>query len=67
MFEKIIQEIDRHCSECTGECKKYDCVIYRINQIITASIDITPVDIDEFFETENKNQMSMFDMFGGME
>lgn len=65
MFERILQEIDRHCAQCTGDCKKYDCVIYRINQIITANIDVAVVDIDEFFETEKKNQISIFDVVGG--
>lgn len=64
MFEKIEQEINRSCFQCKdrNQCKKYDCVVYRIIKIISTDVEITDIDIDEFFEPTNKNQISIFDL-----
>lgn len=64
MFEKIEQEIKKCCFQCKNkdDCKKYDCFVYRIIKIMSTDVEISNVDIDEFFEPENKNQMSIFDL-----
>ena len=64
MFEKIEQEISKCCSLCDHkeQCKKYDCFIYRIIKIISTDVEISKIDIDEFFEPENKDQISIFDL-----
>lgn len=64
MFEKIEDEIKRTCSQCKDneKCKKYECFVYRIIKILSSDVEITEIDIDEFFEPVNKNQISIFDI-----
>ena len=64
MFEKIETEINKECSRCKEKncCKKYECFVYRMIKIMSTDTEITNIDIDEFFETENKNQISIFDV-----
>lgn len=64
MFEKIENEINRCCSRCKDkeQCKKYDCFVYRIIKIMSTDVEITEINIDEFFEPENKDQISIFDL-----
>lgn len=66
MFEKIEQEINRCCFQCKdkGQCKKYNCFVYRIIKIMSTDIEISDINIDDFFESENKNQISIFDLEG---
>ena len=64
MFEKIEQEITKCCFQCKDrdQCKKYDCFVYRIIKIMSTDVEISNIDIDDFFEPENKNQISLFDL-----
>jgi hypothetical protein len=64
MFEKIEKEIEKCCYQCKDreQCKKYDCFVYRIIKIMSTDTEIVDIDIDEFFEPVNKNQISIFDI-----
>lgn len=64
MFEKIDEEIRKCCLYCkySNQCKKYDCFTYRIKKIISSDDEITEINIDDFFEPENKNQISLFEI-----
>lgn len=64
MIEKIEQEIEKSCFHCKDKenCKLYDCFVYRIIKIMSIDTEITDIDIDEFFEPINKNQISIFDL-----
>lgn len=64
MFDKIEQEIKRCCFHCKDNerCKEYECFVYRIIKIMSSDVEISNIDIDEFFEPENKDQISIFDL-----
>ena len=59
MFERIEQEIDLECSQCDKQCAKHKCIVYRIKQIIDSDIEVSDIDIDQFFQKDN--QISFFD------
>ena len=69
MWEKINNEIKNHCSQCPEKenCLKQKCVVYRIKNITLAIFDSSKINIDDFFETEDKKQISIFDLVGGDE
>ena len=62
MIEEIEKECERQCEGCNEkECKRNNCVIYRIKKIIEYDDEITTIDIDDFFEKTNKGQLNIFD------
>lgn len=63
MWDKINKEIQSHCSQCPRKeaCFKNKCVVYRIKSLTLAIFDSSKINIDEFFEKENNNQVSLFD------
>lgn len=65
MLQKIENEINRHCYQCSmkDNCNNYDCIAFRIKNIVKSTFDSSNIDIDEFFEKEDKSQTSIFDYF----
>lgn len=64
MFDDIEKELLRQCEDCKCklDCKKDICVVYRILHIMTASdIAVSKINIDDFFETGNKDQITIFE------
>jgi hypothetical protein len=69
MFQKITDEVNNHCQSCPtkDECLKNKCVVYRIKSRLCSIFDPSKVNIDDFFDPEDRVQLSMFDLFGGEE
>lgn len=69
MFQKIMDEISNHCQKCpeNSVCMKGKCVVYRIKSCLHSVFDPSSVNIDDFFEPEDKSQISVFDLLGGDE
>lgn len=69
MFQKIEDEINNHCQVCPtkNECPKNQCVVYRIKNRLHSIFNPSKINIDDFFETEDKKQISIFDLVGGDE
>ena len=64
MFEKIEREIENTCHKCKlkDSCIKENCSVYRIKQILNEEeIEVSKINIDDFFEREIKDQTSLFD------
>lgn len=63
MVEEIEKELQEQCDKCKkNECEMMECFIYRIKQYIQFNEEDTKFNIDDFFEKEDKNQMTIFDM-----
>lgn len=69
MFQKIEDEINKHCKNCPqcNDCIKCQCIVYRIRNILHSIFDPSKINIDDFFENEDKKQISIFDLVGGDE
>lgn len=69
MFQKITTEISNHCQICSenNECLKNDCVVFRIKKHLHSVFDPSKINIDDFFESEEENQISVFDLLEGDE
>lgn len=64
MFKKIEEEISKTCLECKKECEKNNCPIYKIKLIVFSFVDNKEINIDDFFETSNENQITIYDING---
>lgn len=61
-FEKICAEIQIQCRNCNQECLLMKCLAYRIDRIISdRDQDIRNLDMEEFFEKGDDNQISLFE------
>lgn len=69
MFQKIEDEINKQCQNCpqNNDCIKRQCVVYRIKILLHSVFNPSKINIDDFFETEDKKQISIFDLVGGDE
>jgi hypothetical protein len=65
VFQKITTEIINHCQICSenNDCLKNDCVVYRIKNYLHSVFNPSRINIDDFFEPEEKNQITLFDFF----
>ena len=55
----ILKDIE---DELERNCKK--CICYRLKQMIESNIRPTDLNIDDFFECEDKSQMNFFEDVG---
>lgn len=66
LMDNITKELDGTCAACKGECRGVQCVVYRLNSIITAhDLEIARLNINDFFEDHGPEQMHLFtEVFG---
>ena len=67
MFQKIENEIKKHCSACphAEACLRRKCFAYRIKQLVLSTFNPSTINIDDFFEPPENSQISMFDFGEG--
>lgn len=65
MLQKIENELNRYCNQCSmkNNCKNYECIAFRIKNIVLSTFDGSKINIDDFFESEDKKQVSIFDYY----
>lgn len=66
MLSEIEDELMKTCNTCSyrDNCKKINCLAYRILKIITLDSEVTNINIDDFFQEDDKEQVSLFDIGG---
>ncbi len=64
MWEKINNEIKTHCEQCSQKdrCIKQKCIVYRIKNLTLGIFDPSKINIDDFFESADEVQISLFDL-----
>jgi len=67
VFQKIADEVNAHCQVCPqkDQCLKNQCVVYRVKNRLLGIYDPSKINIDDFFEAEDRRQISIFDFDGG--
>lgn len=69
MFQKIEDEINDYCRDCpqNSDCHNHQCLAYRIKIRLYSVFNPSEINIDDFFDHEVQQQISMFDFVGGDE
>lgn len=66
MWEKINNEIKAYRKQCPKKdsCIGVECIVYRIKNLTLGIFDPSKINIDDFFESSDKVQISFFDDLG---